>query len=119
MVQLQHRRSSGFAKRGAGRGERRLAPVPLEEPHTDLLLKGSYLKAQSRLAEMNQFRRPAEVQCLRDGQKGSNLTKFHWSIVFDLLITGYKTTNFPNVCAVRVIGPSAKERLDATPTLGT
>jgi hypothetical protein len=58
-------------------GERCFAPAPLEEPHADLLLKGSYLKAQGRLVEMNQFRGSTEVQCLCDGEKGSNLTKFH------------------------------------------
>jgi hypothetical protein len=77
LVQLQDRRCSGLAKGEASRGERCFAPVPLEEPHADLLLKGSYLKAQGRLAEMNQFRGSTEVQCLCDGEKGSNLTKFH------------------------------------------
>src|SRR5271155_2307396 len=42
---------------------------------------------------MNQLRRTPEVQSLGDREKGANLTKFHFLILFALLITGNKTNN--------------------------
>jgi hypothetical protein len=90
---LRHRGSGIITKREPRRGERGFAPVPLEEPDADLLLKCSYLKAQSRLAEMNQLGGTTEVQSLCYREKRSNLTKFHLAILFAGLITDNKTNN--------------------------
>jgi hypothetical protein len=54
------------------------------------------LKAQSRLAEMNQLRSTSEVQSLCYRQKRPNLTKFHRSILFAKFITDNKTNNVTN-----------------------
>jgi hypothetical protein len=69
LLQLRERRSGIVTKRETSRGQRRFAPVPLEESNADLFLESSYLKAQGRLAEMNQLRSTPEVQSLCHGEK--------------------------------------------------
>src|ERR1700722_11698983 len=93
LVQLRDDPRGILTKGETSRCKRGLAPVPLEEPDTDLLLKCSYLKAQGRLAEMNQLRGTTEVQSLCYREKRSDLTKFHLAILFAKLITDNKTNN--------------------------
>ena len=69
LVQLRDDSRGILTKGETSRCKRGLAPVPLEEPDADLLLKCSYLKAQGRLAEMNQLRSTSEVQSLGYGKK--------------------------------------------------
>jgi len=48
------------------------------------------------LAEMKQLRGTPEVQRLGNGEKRSNLTKLHTSILFANPITDHKTNNVSN-----------------------
>ena len=62
--------ASGFSlKCSASRSQNSLSPIPLKELHPNLIFERLNLQAQSGLTAMNDFRRPTEIQRLRQRKK--------------------------------------------------
>ncbi|AKJ15490.1 hypothetical protein ABB07_37150 [Streptomyces incarnatus] len=64
-------------QRGAGRGEGDRAAVPVEQPHTQVLLEHLDLLGQRGARDEQTLGGPPEVQLLGDGDELPQLTQLH------------------------------------------